>query len=119
MRRRPTTRRRLPRSAACARAARPTVPDGPPRLPGLRKVGGEGEPEVFVGDEQTAIAIDPGRWARLAAAVLESEGVRGNVELSLLFVDEDAIADLNEQFMGKAAPTDVLAFPIDAAEVEI
>jgi probable rRNA maturation factor len=31
----------------------------------------------------------------------------------LLFVDEDAIAALNEQFLGKTGPTDVLSFPID------
>jgi probable rRNA maturation factor len=33
--------------------------------------------------------------------------------VSLLFVDEDAIAALNEQFLGKSGPTDVLSFPIE------
>ena len=33
--------------------------------------------------------------------------------MSLLFVDEDAIAALNEQFLGKSGPTDVLSFPIE------
>jgi probable rRNA maturation factor len=31
----------------------------------------------------------------------------------LIFVDEDAIADLNGRFLGGDGPTDVLAFPID------
>jgi probable rRNA maturation factor len=95
------------------------VADGPPRLGGRHKLGGDGDPEVFVADEQSAVAVDPNRWAALAQAVLFDEGVRGNAELSLLFVGEDDIADLNEQFMGKAEPTDVLAFPIDAADVVV
>ena len=37
----------------------------------------------------------------------------------MLFVGEEAIAELNESYMGKAGPTDVLAFPIDAGEVEV
>ena len=72
--------------------------------------------EVFVADEQDAHAIDTDRWLRLAVQVLSAEGVDRRVEaveMSLLFVDEPAIAALNEQFMGKPGPTDVLSFPID------
>jgi probable rRNA maturation factor len=72
--------------------------------------------EVFVADEQDAHAIDTDRWLRFAVQVLSAEGVDRNtqgVEMSLLFVDEPAIAALNEQFMGKSGPTDVLSFPID------
>jgi probable rRNA maturation factor len=93
------------------------VPEGPPRLGSRQKVGGDGDPEVFVADEQGEVLLDTARWATLAEAVLAAEGVRGNAELSLLFVSEQDITDLNEQFMGKVAPTDVLAFPIDAADV--
>ncbi|MDQ6840481.1 MAG: rRNA maturation RNase YbeY [Actinomycetota bacterium] len=49
---------------------------------------------------------------RLAEAVLAEEGV-GDAEVSMLFVDEVAIADLNKRFLGRDGPTDVLAFPID------
>jgi probable rRNA maturation factor len=90
-----------------------------PRLARRQKVGGDGEPEVFVADEQRHVAVDVRRWRRLAADVLAAEGVRGNVELSLLFIEEDDIAALNEQFLDVAAPTDVLAFPIDAVDVEV
>jgi probable rRNA maturation factor len=90
-----------------------------PRLGGRQKVGGEGDPEVFVADEQRTIEVDVARWRELTEAVLAAEGVRGNVELSLLFVEEDDIAALNEQFLGNAAPTDVLAFPIDAVDVDV
>ncbi len=47
------------------------------------------------------------------SAVLEAEGVRGEAELSISFVDEKVMAELNGRFMGAEGPTDVLAFPID------
>jgi len=90
-----------------------------PRLGGRQKVGGDGDPEVFVADEQRTAAVDVARWRRLGEEVLAAEGVRGNVELSLLFVEEDDIAALNEQFLGHSGPTDVLAFPIDAVDVDV
>jgi probable rRNA maturation factor len=92
---------------------------GPPRLGRRRKVGGDGEPEVFCADEIGEGSIDIARWSRLATEVLRSEGVRGLAELSVLFVGDEAIAELNELYMGKPGPTDVLAFPIDAGEVEV
>src|SRR5207253_4230808 len=55
---------------------------------------------------------------RLGEGVLEAEGVRGDAELSMLFVDEAAMTDLNKRFLGKDGPTDVLAFPIDEEPVE-
>ena len=73
---------------------------------------------VFAADEQSAYAIDTIRWIKLAEAVLSDEGVRGDVEVSLLYVDEQAISDLNSRFLGKEGPTDVLAFPIDEEPVE-
>ncbi len=90
-----------------------------PRLGHPRRIGGEGEPEVFVADEQDAVVVDVARWQTLARGVLATEGVRGHVEMSLLFIAPDDMAELNEQFMGKAGPTDVLAFPIDASEIEV
>lgn len=72
--------------------------------------------EVFAADEQSDQPVDPVRWVELARAVLVEEGVRGDAELSLLFVDQDAIAELNQRFMGREGPTDVLAFPIDDDE---
>ena len=74
--------------------------------------------EVFAADEQTDKPVDTLRWVTLARQVLEAEGVRGEAELSMLFVDEQAMADLNKRFMGKDGPTDVLAFPIDEDPVE-
>src|SRR5947207_15019409 len=74
--------------------------------------------DVFAADEQTENPVDTMRWVRLAENVLAAEGVKGDAELSVLFVDEEAISDLNKRFLGKSGPTDVLAFPIDEEPVE-
>jgi probable rRNA maturation factor len=69
--------------------------------------------EVFVADEQSEFPVDHLRWVALAENVLAAEGVRGEAELSVLFVGPAAMADLNQRFHAKDGPTDVLAFPID------
>ena len=74
--------------------------------------------DVFVADEQTDHPVDSMRWVRLARDVLAAEGVRGDAELSMLFVDETAMADLNQRFLGKQGPTDVLAFPMDEGSID-
>jgi len=74
--------------------------------------------DVFAADEQKDEPVETMRWVRLAREVLEAEGLHGEVELSMLFVDEEAIADLNERFLGEEGPTDVLAFPMDEHPTE-
>ena len=89
-----------------------------PQLPGQRRRRRrppEGDLEVFGVDEQQGHEVDLARWVALARAVLVDSGVRGDAELSLVFVDEPVMADLNKRFMDKDGPTDVLAFPIDDA----
>lgn len=92
--------------------------DGKPTLGRPPLVGGDGSPEVFCVDEQDDPPVDLQRWRALALEVLASCGVRGGAELSLAFVDRPTIAELNERFMGKVGPTDVLAFPLDDAVPE-
>jgi len=82
-----------------------------------RRIGGDGAIQVFCADEQSDIAIDVDNWRRLVGSVLVAEGVRGVAELSLLFVDEATITEMNRVHMEKDGPTDVLAFPIDAVVV--
>ena len=69
--------------------------------------------DIYAADEQTQLAIDLERWSTLCRAALVEEGVRGLAEVSLIFTSEQAMAELNEQFMGKPGPTDVLSFPIE------
>lgn len=61
--------------------------------------------------ERVALVVDVGRWERLALAALVDEGATG--ELTLTFVSDDEIAELNAEHMGKDGPTDVLSFPLD------
>lgn len=74
--------------------------------------------EVFVANEQADHPVQTGRWLRLAEQVLAAEKVHGEVELSVLFVAEDVMRDLNERFHGGSGATDVLAFPIDEEPAE-
>jgi len=81
-----------------------------------RRLPDEGSVEVFVADEQSrgsSYPVDGPRWQKLAQNVLRAEGIRGEAELSLLFVDESTMAELNKRFMGQEEPTDVLAFPLE------
>jgi probable rRNA maturation factor len=68
---------------------------------------------VFASDEQSTVEVDLPRWLRLTRLVLAEERAPADAEVSLIFVDEDAITDLNGRFLGGDGPTDVLAFPID------
>jgi probable rRNA maturation factor len=78
-----------------------------------RRGPAEGVVTVFVSDEQAALPIVVEKWQQLALAVLADEGVEGEAELSVMFVDEGTIGDLNKRFMEVDGPTDVLSFPID------
>jgi len=69
--------------------------------------------ELFGANEQDALPVDLDRWITLGQKVLEAQRISGDVEMNILFVDEVAIAALNEQFLGKSGPTDVLSFPIE------
>ncbi|NIA26278.1 MAG: rRNA maturation RNase YbeY [Gammaproteobacteria bacterium] len=67
---------------------------------------------VFVADEQDEpIEAEPLR--RLAAMVLEEEGLPHQADLTLMLVDLDQMTEYNERFMERGEPTDVLAFPLE------
>ena len=68
---------------------------------------------VFGADEQDAVTVDVLRFVRLAQLVLREERAPTEAEVSVIFVNEEAIADLNRRFLDEAGPTDVLAFPLD------
>ena len=48
--------------------------------------------------------MDVARWAELARQVLTARGVKGETEVSLLFVDEDAIAAPQRAVPGQERP---------------
>ena len=57
--------------------------------------------------------LDVQRLARLSRFVMDKMRVHPLAELCIKAVDEPTIAALNEQWMEKEGPTDVLAFPMD------
>lgn len=59
--------------------------------------------------------LDGDSIARFARAVLSAEGVEDDADLTIRFVGDSEITELNEAHMGKAGPTDVLSFPIEDA----
>ncbi len=62
--------------------------------------------------EATELALDASRCARLVADTLVAEAVPAPAEVTLTFVDESAMADLNRAHLGEQGPTDVLSFPL-------
>ena len=57
--------------------------------------------------------VDVKELSRLARFVIDRMRVHPQAELCIKLVDEATIAELNRQWMDKAGPTDVLAFPMD------
>ena len=57
--------------------------------------------------------LDVTGLSRLSRFVMDQMRVHPLAELCIKLVDEATIAQLNEQWMEKTGPTDVLAFPMD------
>jgi probable rRNA maturation factor len=58
-------------------------------------------------------ALDVTGLSRLSRFVVDRMRVHPLAELCIKLVDEATIAELNEKWMEKTGPTDVLAFPMD------
>lgn len=67
---------------------------------------------VFIADEQD-LEADADDLLALARHVVEQQRIPADMEVSILLVDADTMATMNEKHLGKSGPTDVLAFPID------
>ena len=71
--------------------------------------------KVYITNHQKAVKIPSGLRIlirRSCNAVLEYEKFEGPAEISVTFVDNAAIQELNAQYRGKDMPTDVLSFPL-------
>ncbi len=81
----------------------------------------EPRPRVIVGTREAGVVgegvLENGgadRWVALAEHVLDDAGLgRAPIELTVHFVDEPEMAELNRDHLGGDGPTDVLAFPVD------
>lgn len=68
---------------------------------------------IQISNEQES-PVDETALLRLAEYVLSVEGAAENTELSIAFVDEATMLDLNAGYRGKDYPTDVLSFEAGA-----
>ena len=62
---------------------------------------------------ESGTELDIKRLSKLSRFVMDRMRVHPLAELCIKVVDEPTIATLNEQWMEKSGPTDVLAFPMD------
>ncbi len=72
-----------------------------------------GRPAVSITNCQD-IPVDDQALVMLASLVAESEGCASGTEIGIILVDEEEMAGLNLEAMGREEPTDVLSFPIEA-----
>ncbi|ANH40189.1 Endoribonuclease YbeY [Nocardioides dokdonensis FR1436] len=63
--------------------------------------------------DESGLEVDVRGLAALSRFVMDRMRVHPQAELCIKAVDEATIAELNEQWMEKEGPTDVLAFPMD------
>ena len=71
--------------------------------------------KVLISNEQKAVKVPSGMRIlirRACNAVLQYEHFGEPAEISVTFVDNARIAELNNQYRGKPVPTDVLSFPL-------
>ena len=70
---------------------------------------------VIISNHQKAVKIPTGvrmLVRRCCNAVLQLEQFPHNAEISVVFIDNDQIQELNREYRGKDMPTDVLSFPM-------
>jgi probable rRNA maturation factor len=62
---------------------------------------------------ESGVAVDEIALTSVARHVLDELRIHPLAELSILLVEESAMTELHERWMGEPGPTDVLSFPMD------
>src|SRR3954451_8580378 len=75
-------------------------------------------PRISVATPQEVVAIDRGRMREVVRAVLDGEGI-ANYEISLAFVDNPTIHQLNKGYVEHDEPTNVLSFPLSESSSKL
>jgi len=74
--------------------------------------------EVLINNRQKRIRLDTRKIRSIAREILKFEGQPDHAELSIVFCDDDFIQKLNDEYLGRNRPTDVLSFPMDEEEFD-
>ena len=64
-------------------------------------------------ESRLALPLDPAMLENAALQTLVYAQVEGEVELTLVIGDDRLLQEYNQQYLGIAAPTDVLSFPAE------
>lgn len=80
-------------------------------------------PDIYLMDQQEKVEVSDellGKVREVIEASLVYEGIDAMCEVSLVFVDNNQIHEMNRDYRGKDQPTDVLSFPQyeDLAQME-
>jgi probable rRNA maturation factor len=67
-------------------------------------------------DEDLELPLPEGLLQKAAQETLAHEAVLEEVDLTIVISDDDTLQQLNLEFMGIDAPTDVLSFPADLVD---
>ncbi|MCW2497894.1 rRNA maturation RNase YbeY [Jatrophihabitans sp.] len=67
-------------------------------------------------NNESGVEIDEAALVRVGRFVLDAMDINPLAELSLVLLDTEAMAALHVQWMDLPGPTDVMAFPMDAAD---
>jgi probable rRNA maturation factor len=67
--------------------------------------------KIAIASPQETVPVDRGAMRAVARAVLEGEG-QPDADISLAFVDNATIHQLNKRYLDHDEPTDVLSFPL-------
>ena len=76
--------------------------------------------KVIISNDQKAVKVPTGirmLIRRCCHAVLQLEGFKGSAEVSVRFVDNEQIRELNKQYRNIDKETDVLSFPHTGAKL--
>ena len=69
--------------------------------------------KVYIANQQNTVKIPTGLMVRrCCSAVLQMEEFRDPAEVSVTFVDNEQIRELNAEYRNKDSATDVLSFPL-------
>ncbi|WP_216830051.1 rRNA maturation RNase YbeY [Alkalihalobacterium elongatum] len=75
--------------------------------------------EIDILDETTSITEDQFQLTKeVISKAAEMEGLTGPIEISITFVDDERIKEINRDYRGKDTPTDVISFALNEAGEE-
>ena len=73
---------------------------------------------IEVVNRQRKLPLDDERWERFAKRVLQVVPAGGGAGVTIAFVSDRAMRELNRRWRGKRGTTDVLSFPAEQDEFE-